>query len=117
MAGSRATRTIGTMREEITIETRAATQDGYGEPLETWSLYRVAWADIQNNRRATDLEQYVAGAGKELQRTTYSARIYYDATITPATHRVQWAGKTYDIEQVFDADGSKQFTELRIKEV
>lgn len=105
------------MREEIAIQARAATQDAYGQDVETWSAYKTVWADIQNNRRATDLEQMVAGAGKERQRTTYSARIYYDATITPASHRVLWNGTPYDIEQAFDPDGSREWTELRIQEI
>lgn len=113
---ARSTATIGAMMEQITIQQRSATQDAYGDELESWSTYATVWANVEANRRATDMEHFVAGAGKERQRTQYVARIYYDSAITVDGHRVSWAGKVYDIEQVFDPDGRRQWTELRIQE-
>lgn len=114
---ARNTATIGAMMEQITIQQRSGSQDGYGEVAETWSTYKTVWANIEANRRATDMEHFVAGAGKERQRTQYIARIYNDTTITVDGHRVQWGAKFYDIEQVFDPDGRRQWTELRIQEI
>lgn len=104
------------MRELVIIQQRAASQNEYGEEEETWSTYAEVWASIQNNRRAVDLEQYMAGAGTERQHTTYVVCIYYDSAITVDNHRILWGTVPYDIEMVFDPDGRKQWTELRVRE-
>ena len=114
---ARNTATIGAMLEQITIQQRSGTQDAYGAEAETWSTYATVWANVEANRRATDMEHFVPNVGKERQRTQYIARIYYDAAITVDAHRVQWGAKYYDIEQVFDPDGRRQWTELRIQEI
>lgn len=113
---ARSTATIGAMMEQITIQQRSGVQDVYGQESESWSTYATVWASVEANRRATDMEHFVAGAGKERQRTQYVVRIYYDAAVTVDQHRVSWVGKVYDIEQVFDPDGRRQWTELRIQE-
>lgn len=114
---ARNAQTIGEMLDQVTIQQRAATQDSYGEEVETWSTYATVWANIEANRRATDMEAFVAGAGKERQRTQYIARIYYDPAITVDRHRAQWGSKFYDIEQAFDPTGRRQWTELRLREI
>ena len=114
---ARSTATIGAMMEQITIQQRSGSADAYGEEAETWSTYATVWANVEANRRATDMERFVAGAGKERQRTQYIVRIYYDSAITVGAHRVQWGAKYYDIEQVFDPDGRRQWTELRVQEI
>ena len=114
---ARSTATIGAMMEQITIQSRSGAADAYGEEAESWSTYGTVWANIEANRRATDMEHLVASAGTERQRTQYVARIYYDPAITVEGHRVQWGSKYYDIEQVFDPDGRRQWTELRLQEI
>jgi SPP1 family predicted phage head-tail adaptor len=111
------TANIGEMLEQVVIQTRTATPNAYGEDVETWATYTTVWANIESNRRATDLEAYIAGAGKERQRTQYVARIYYDPAITVDVHRLSWGGKFYDILQAFDPTGRRQWTELRIQEI
>lgn len=109
--------TIGVMLEQIVIQQKSTAQDSYGEPVDTWSTYATVWANIESNRRATDLERFVAGVGSERQRTQYVVRIFNDPTIAVASHRVSWGSKFYDIEQAFDPDGRRQWTELRIQEI
>lgn len=108
---------IGNMREQIVIQQRTATQDDYGEPVESWTTYATVWAKIEGNRRAADLEQFIQATGKERQRSQYIATIYHDGSVGVSTHRAAWNGKYYDILQVGDPDGRRQWSELYIREI
>lgn len=110
---------IGEMVETIEIQTRSYTQTAYGEEIVTWTTVATVWAAVENNRRATEWERYLASTGKERQRTHHKFTIYYDPafTVTPEDNRIRWNTNAWDVEQVVDPDGRKQWLEIHVRAI
>lgn len=110
---------LGELLEQIEIQTKSVVQTAYGDETVTWGTTATVWAKVETNRRAAELEQFIAGTGKERQRSLYRVTIHRDAnlTITPEDNRVLWGGNAYDVEQVIDPDGRRQWVEIQVRAI
>lgn len=105
----------GALRERIALQNATATQDEYGAQIRTWTTYAAVYASVLPNRRATDLEAFVAATGQERQRNQYTITIYFRDDVI-VTDRITWGNKVLDIEQVYDPDGQRHWLELKCQE-
>lgn len=100
----------GRFNRPITIQSRAAGLDSYGQPNGTWSTFASEWA------------WFVAPAGKsvaaeealsaEVSSTAYSIRISRFATDITAGMRVLDGTTVHDIRQVIPDYAGRAYTDL-----
>ena len=97
---------IGRLNQRISIEQRTTSQDALGEPVESWGLVCLVWADI---RHLSGLETIKSGA--ETAFVSASIRIRYRPDIS-AGMRITHGANTYDIKAILHDVSKKQFTDM-----
>lgn len=101
----------GQLRHLITIEEAAETQDAYGEPDLTWSTYTTAWAKVEPLSSRETVE-----ARSVNQERTHRITMRHQDGITPDM-RVNWDGRTFDIEGTRNIEERGRMLELNVKEL
>lgn len=100
----------GKLRNRITIEQRSATQDSFGQPIDSWTTYATVWASL---RPLSGREFITANALSE--STNYEIIIRYKAGVTPQM-RAKFGVRYFDIQAVLnDRELNKQLTLLCIE--
>lgn len=86
----------GKLRKRIEIQRRSTTQDGYGQPLTTWTTEITTQADFEplNGRE-------LVAAQAVQSEVTHTVTIRYRPGITPAM-RISYAGRFFNIHAVLD---------------
>lgn len=81
----------GPMRERLVIQRATTTQDGYGEPIETWATHATRWAQVEPLRGAERFE-----AQRLNPDLAYRVRVRHDTTVDGVTpkDRIYWTRKT-----------------------
>ena len=100
----------GKRRHRVTIQSKTASQNDYGEPVYTWSDVATVWASV-NDLTAQELIQGPA----ELQRVRTIITMRDRSDVTPET-RIVWGSHTYDVESVVH-QGSRVYMDVLCTEV
>lgn len=90
-----------------TIQRPSNTQDAIGGTVESWN---VVTANIQCLVRQLGAQER-AGVGRELLVSTHRLYCEYDVDIR-ATDRVIYAGKTFDVQSVYNPDDLNRHLEV-----
>lgn len=94
----------GTLRKRIQILAVTRTQDGYGEPVETWATVATVWGQWTPLVTQTR-EAFAAGAGQMSARQSMQARIRHREGLAAGSTRLATDGQTMEVEAVMDPDG------------
>lgn len=86
----------GTLDRRIVIQTNTPAQDGYGEPVASWSTLATVWARYE---ALTGRERFVADQVAAEIDARFTIR--YRSDVTPK-QRVTWDSKTWDIAAVLE---------------
>lgn len=97
---------IGAFRNKITIQQRTTSKDDVGQPLDTWTTFTIAWADIRVQK---GLEAIKADKMSSMARA--SIRIRYTEGIT-AGMRVLQGSTTYNILSVSPDVATRKYVDL-----
>lgn len=101
----------GQLRHRVTIQTLTVSQDGYGEPTETWSNTATVWGEVRPLIAQTR-EALTQASGQRVARQTFNVRLRWREGIAPATTRVLWDDQVLDVEAVMDPDGRRRELDL-----
>ncbi len=100
----------GRLRHRVQVQSLVVSQDGYGEPVETWGTAATVWAEMTPSLRATR-EAFATVSEQRSARTTYQCRLRHPVPglgaggLTPKETRVVWQGRVFEVESVMDPDG------------
>lgn len=97
----------GLLRRVIDIEQRTFTQDLYGEPQETWTLWKRVRASVSPMRG----REYMMGQAQEASIDT-KIRIRYVPGILQDRMRVKHGAEIFDIDSVVHVDERREMMEL-----
>ncbi len=84
----------GKLDQRLTIQTKTATRDAMGQPVETWADTKTVWGEAITGGGG---EFYAAQ--KLFAETKVVFRVRYDSSIT-TTQRIEWLGRYYQILSV-----------------
>ena len=96
---------IGKLRHRVTIQSKAESQNAYGEPTYTWSDVDTVWASVDD----LSAREFIQGPA-ELQQVTTVITMRDRSDVTPET-RITWGSHTYDVESVVHT-GSRVYMEV-----
>lgn len=100
----------GSLRHRVTIQQRAATQDGFGEPSDTWTDIATVWANVQPLRGE---ERFTA---QQMQAAIdHKVTMRYRAPLS-AQNRLMFGARILDIESVVNIDERNRTLEVFCKE-
>lgn len=88
----------GRLRHLVAIDRAVETQNAFGEPVITWSLFASVWARVEP---LSGREYFAARQVSSEQMVKITAR--YLAGVT-AKMRVTYGSNVYDIQDVIDVD-------------
>lgn len=89
----------GKLDRKITIQSFTASQSSYGEPVQTWSDYKVnIWARVEP---LSMRESFFAQQVGSVATTKFTIRFF---TGIEPMQRVVFAGQNYNIEAVINPD-------------
>ena len=94
----------GKLRKRVAVQTLTTSQDGYGEPVETWATVDTVWAELTPAVRATR-ESFAGMSEQRSAHTTFECRIRFIAGLDPYTTRLLHDGVVYEVESIMDPDG------------
>jgi len=96
----------GELRHRVTIQAKSITQNGFGEPVETWSDVATVWASVQPlaGREYFQAQQIKADI-------TLRIRMRYRSGIQPAM-RLLFESRVFEIQAVIDPDERHRELEL-----
>ncbi|MCK9497108.1 MAG: phage head closure protein [Dehalococcoidia bacterium] len=86
----------GRLDRRITLQRFTATQDAYGEPIETWADYVTVWARVEPLRGR---ERFEAQREHAEVDTRFHLRYRDDLTVED---RITYEGDLYDIEAILE---------------
>ena len=84
----------GNLDRRITIQALTATQDGAGQPVETWADLATVWANVQHLR---GIEPFQGQEFNAQRKTVFKIRYRDDVDVTC---QIIFDGDTYDIFSV-----------------
>ena len=87
---------VGAMDRRITLQTATETQDGYGEPVPTWSTLATVWASVRPERAS---EQFEGDQEHATRQTIF--RIRYRSDVNEKT-RISYGSQVYDITGIIE---------------
>lgn len=96
----------GKLNRRITLQSRTATQDAAGQPVETWSDVANVWAEIRHPSGLSAIK----GDG-DVSIVKASIRIRYRADVD-AGMRIEHGASLYDIKAVLPDDVSRTHLDL-----
>jgi SPP1 family predicted phage head-tail adaptor len=88
----------GSLRHQITIQTKTATTDAYGGPVDVWEDLETVWAAVEPLQGRELVTAQAVNA-----ETTTRITIRYREGVTPA-NRIVFEGKYYNLLSVVDTD-------------
>lgn len=103
----------GSLRHRITIQQRTDTQDGYGEPIPTWSTLATVWAAVEPQ---TGQEATIAMSQQSEARLRIRVRVRYRTDLS-VLHRIVWQGRTFQIEATAEVQSNRRELHLICYEV
>lgn len=106
---------IGAFRHRLMIQTPAPSDDGVGGQSIVWSELATVWAAL-GPLTSLSASGEQAFAGKVEAKTTYRVWIRYRNDLTAAM-RIQYDANDYDILQIVDEGGKKQFLTLTMRNI
>lgn len=92
----------GRLRERVTIEAGAHTDDTTGGFDDAWTTLAEVWAEV---RPTGGRERLEAGSMRGTQGWRVTIRHRTDVTVL---HRLDWRGTKMDIQSVADPDGRRE---------
>ena len=101
----------GQLRNRIVIEAPGATQNAYGEPVETWTTFLTTWAKRED---LTGREALLASQTQAEVTTRFVTR--YAEGVT-AKMRITSDGQLYNVESVQDPEGRRRTLVIMAKRV
>jgi SPP1 family predicted phage head-tail adaptor len=101
----------GNLNQRVTIQSRSASVDSIGQPVETWATVAELWADVRYQR---GLEAIKAGA--DVSVVNLSVRIRYRAGID-AGMRILHGSDVLDIQAVLPDAGRREYIDLACRKV
>lgn len=101
----------GRLRHKLTIQTATRTQDGYGDPIQTWSTFASVWGSWEP---LSGSELNIAQ--EQNSETSVRIIIRYLSGVTPKM-RVALGSQTAEIVSVANKDGRNIEMELMGKVV
>lgn len=106
------TQRAGRLRRRVTIQQPTETRDStYGEPVPTWSTYRVRWAEVLP---VPGSERFVGD--REEARQVVRFQLRYLAGVTPKM-RISWDGRTFGITSIQNVEERNKMLWLDCEEV
>lgn len=101
---------LSDLRHRVVIQRYKATQDEYGQPIQTWIDVAAVWANVEglSGRELFEAQQTRAEAD-------HRVTIRYRDDITP-TMRIVNDGRSYNITAAADRTGRREWLELTCKE-
>lgn len=101
----------GKLRHRVTIQSKSATQNSYGEEVITWSTLATVWAAVEplSGREWLEGRQVTA-------EVTTRIRIRRRGDVTPEM-RVVYGSKTYDIMAVIEIEEQRREEHLMCQEI
>lgn len=97
---------IGAFRNKIVIQHQSTSKDEVGQPLDTWTTFKIVWADIRVQR---GLEAIKADKMSSMARA--SLRIRYTEGITAGMRAIQ-GSTTYNILSVSPDVATRKYVDL-----
>lgn len=99
----------GVLNRLVTVQSRVAGIDAWGQPTQTWETFAQPWAWVKPVSGASAAEQI----GGDIQTSTvnYSVRIRYRTDIT-AGMRITTNGQTLDIVGVVLDHAHREYADL-----
>jgi SPP1 family predicted phage head-tail adaptor len=97
----------GTLRNQITLQTRDSGTDDAGQPVQTWTDLASVWADIRGANGLNTIKASLDG----VEINAYSFRIRY-RTDVDAAKRVVYGGQNFDVKQVRHDHARKEWTDI-----
>jgi SPP1 family predicted phage head-tail adaptor len=88
----------GTLRHQVTIQSKTATTDGYGGPVDIWADVVTVWANVESLQG-----RELATAQSVFAETTTRITMRYRAGVIPA-NRIIFEGKFYNLQSVVDPE-------------
>jgi SPP1 family predicted phage head-tail adaptor len=101
----------GNLNQRITIQSRSASVESIGQPVETWTTVAEVGADVRYQR---GLEAIKAGA--DVSVVNLSVRIRYRAGID-AGMRILHGSDVFDIQAVLPDAGRREYIDLACRKV
>lgn len=102
----------GSLNRRITVQRRTGAVDELGAPLpDAWEDHANVWANIRTPTGLGSIAGQFQSAGQEISRVLYSMRVRYRTDIT-ADMRVRYQGEYYEIRQVINDHGGRDYTDL-----
>lgn len=104
------------MDERITWQSFTASQDDYGQPIETWANLDdtpTTWSNVQSKAAG---ERFLSGGEQLRADVTHTVRIRYRDDITVQMRGIWRTSRILVIENVVDPDGRKSDLILMCRE-
>ena len=99
----------GQLNRVITIQSRVAGVDAWGQPTQSWETLAITWAWIKAVSGASAAEQ-MAG-DQQTSSVNYSVRVRYRTDVT-AGMRITTNGQTLDIVGVVLDHAGREYTDI-----
>ena len=90
---------IGSLRCQITIQSRQSGVDGAGQPINIWTDVATVWANVLGETGMASIRKTLPRDGVSVSLDAYSFRVRFMTGIV-AGMRVIYEGATFDILQV-----------------
>ena len=101
----------GRLRNRVTIKSKTATQNSYGEEVIVWVTLATVWAAVEPMRGQEYLES------RRLQaEVDYRVRLRYRSGLAP-TMRVYYDNRTLEVVSVLNVNENHRETHLMCKEL
>ncbi len=101
----------GAFNHKITIQSDTPTIDAGGGRSNSWGTYSQPWARVAVKQAFDRVE---GGGDQQARRTEFTLREFVSGVTS--NMRVSWDSRTFDIESVYDPDGSQNHLVLVTKE-
>jgi SPP1 family predicted phage head-tail adaptor len=95
----------GQLNRRIVIEALTQTKDAAGGMVDNWATAYTVWAKIAN---LSGVERKITEHGGQVAQARTEFTVRYNAGIT-AKHRINYAGKFYNIKHVNDYNEEHRF--------
>jgi len=103
----------GKLNKRIRIEKRVNTKDALNQPVETWVLVCITWAQALGETGIGTIRNSLQVGGVSRQISQYSWRIRYKTFNTFKNDmRVNWNGVFFDILQINHDMDKNEWTDL-----
>lgn len=101
----------GALRHRVIIQQRGTAQDALGAPTDIWTDLTTVWAAVQ------PLQGQERQAAKAAQaETDVKITLRWRTGIDPASKRLKFGARLYDIESVLNIDERNIWMEIYCKE-